>query len=181
MEKKKWRMERGSRRWTEGGAEHSGDGSGTAGANGSATPGTRLPSLISPFLHPAPPTPGSGHLSVSAPSSVLSGGARGSRLAGPCGGGSPSSGAASRPAGRRGESKAGCRALAANPYSGGLYLLPRNGAGRLKPPSAWLTPAATLHFSGGRTDGKASENMATDSCGQGSEEATEPGQTGGSA
>lgn len=56
-----------------------------------------------PPPHPPAPIPAlstlPGYLSVSGPSSVLSRGAGGSRLAGPCGGGSPSSGEASPVAG----------------------------------------------------------------------------------
>lgn len=79
----------------EGGAGQSGDGSGTAGAKSSKIPKTHSPT--------PPPAPLPGHLSVSAPSSVLSGGTWGSRLAGPCGGRSPSSSGVSTPAGVVGE------------------------------------------------------------------------------
>lgn len=59
-----------------------------------------------PNSHPPGPPPGPppGHLSVSGPSSVLSRDVGGSRLAGPWGGGSPSSGEASTPVGAAGRS-----------------------------------------------------------------------------
>lgn len=103
-----------------------------------------------PSTRTPPPAPSPGHLSVSGPSSVLSEGPGGSRLAGPWGGGSPSSGGVSTPVGMKGrESRAGCRGPGARPTLWGLHFLPGNGGRGLKPSSAWLTPAAAWHLGGG--------------------------------
>lgn len=77
---------------------------GPAGTNGGGSSNPKLPPwpLHGPRPAQALPAPRGGHLSVSALSSVLSGGARGSRLVGPCGSVFPSSWGVSTPVGRGG-------------------------------------------------------------------------------
>lgn len=147
----------------EGGAGPSGDGLGTAGANGSKTPTPIFPALTAALSAPSPPP---GYLSVSGPSSVLSRGAGGSRLAGPCRGGSPSSGEASTPVGAQGEQGwLGGPLGTETPLWGVCFLRHGMRSEGLPPSVPSRHQAAVPYFHGRRTDGKTSENTAVDSWG----------------